>query len=208
MTRTTARRLADGFERAEQLSTMRLPGPSCPCSITAAHISRGAPSQFKQKKTILNPVAHVVPATSERPDALLGEGLAACWVHALDHTPEDAHSDLLQQVVCACIVVVCNSVRRVQMLCSDFPRLLAWLTSVEQGIHIDFIGDICSSLCERMRSAPGTLDTLTTKVWTLLRDDLQHCAESCVVPAGLHAFIADLNSMWVVDSVGGGLTIC
>ena len=67
-------------------------------------------------------------------------------------------------------------------------------------MHNDFIADVCGLLCEKMRSAPGTVDSFTFKVWTWFHAELQHCAETGVVPYNLHAIMADVNDAWVVDS--------
>ena len=133
-------------------------------------------------------------------EALLNEDMEACWQVALKYTPEAAHSDILLDIMCNCSSVMCNFIRRVQLPCQEFPRLLAWLTSVAQGQQNDFIADVCRLLCEKMLSAPATVDNFTFKVWTWFHADLQDCAETGVVPYNLHAFIADANDVWLVDS--------
>ena len=61
-------------------------------------------------------------------EALLNEDMEACWQVALKYTPEAAHSDILLDIICDCSSVMCNSIRRVQLPCQEFPHLLAWLT--------------------------------------------------------------------------------
>ena len=162
---------------------------------TISHATRAE----QKNNSMVNLVAHIVPSVIDHMEALLDEDLAACWLVALKHTPEDAHSDLLQEIVCTCGGVVCNLIRRVQLPCQEFPRLFVWLTTVAQGQQSDFITDVCGHLCELMRSAPDTVDNFTSKVWTWFHAELQHCAETGVVPYNLHALMADVADAWVVD---------
>ena len=149
--------------------------------------------------SMLNLVSHVVPSAIAHMEALLNEDMAVCWQVALRHTPEVAHNDLLAYIVSNIGSVVCNFIRRVQQPCRAFPRLLSWLTSVAQGQHNDFIAEVCGKLCERM-SAHDAVDNFTFKVWTWFHTELHVCAETGVVPFNLHAFMDDLNGVWVVDS--------
>ena len=149
--------------------------------------------------SMLNLVSHVVPSVIAHMEALLNEDMAVCWQVALRHTPEVAHNDLLAYIVSNIGSVVCNFIRRVQQPCRAFPRLLSWLTSVAQGQQNDFIAEVCGKLCERM-SAHDAVDNFTFKVWTWFHTELQVCAETGVVPFNLHAFMDDVNGVWVVDS--------
>ena len=137
------------------------------------HYSRGPIAQatraVQKNNSMLHLVAYVVPSVMDSMDELLGETMVSCWLAALEHTPEDAHSDILLDIVTNCVSVVCNFIRWVERPCTDFPRLLVWLTSVEQGIRNDFIADICRRLSEIMRAAPHTMDELTVKFWAWLQ---------------------------------------
>ena len=161
-----------------------------------AHATRAV----QKSNSMLNLVSHIVPSVIEHMEALLNEDMESCWQVALKYTPEAAHSDILLDIMCNCGSVMCNFIRRFQLPCQEFPRLLAWLTSVAQGQQNDFIADVCRLLCEKLRSAPVTVDNFTFKVWTWFHADLQDCAENGVVPYKLHSFIADVNDVWLVDS--------
>ena len=154
----------------------------------------------QKNNSMLNLVAHVVPEVLANTDALIGDDMAQCWVAALKYTPDDAHNDLMREIMCACCSSLANFIRRVQLPCESFPRLLVWLVCVDQGVHSDFIGDVCKLLCGMMDSAPGTVDNFTLKVWSWFSTEFRSSATDCVVPHNLHTFIADLSASWVVDS--------
>ena len=150
--------------------------------------------------SMLHLVSHVVPSVMAHIDALLNDDMAVCWRTALHYTPEDSHHDILADIVCNIGTVTCNFIRRVRQPCDEFPRLFSWLTIVPQGKQNDFIAEVCGRLCEQMRLAQNAPDQFTLKVWTWFQTELRACAETGVVPFDLHAFIADVNGVWVVDS--------